>query len=223
VTGVLLSALSYVEKDRILQDVGLGALRFFGAAMSIFLGVGLIHREIERRTVYTLLSKPISRSQFLLGKYLGLVATVWIQIVAMAVAFAGVSLLAGAELGLAHGAAIGLAAMECALLVAVATLFSSFTTPLLASCYAVGIWMVGHLTRDLRALGEASESPAAETVTAFLHRVLPDLSGFNLSVQAVYGLPVGAADVVWPALYGVAYATALLLLAAFVFERRDLR
>ncbi len=155
-TGVLLSTLSYIERERILQDVGLAAIRLFGAAIAIFLGVGLIHKEVDRRTIYTILSKPISRAEFLLGKYLGLVATIWLQVAIMVLAFAGVSLLTGAPLGAGYAAAFLLAGVELALLVAVATLFSCFTTPMLASCYTVGIYLVGHLTRDLRDLGARS-------------------------------------------------------------------
>ena len=90
-TGVLLSTLSYVERDRILQDVGLAAIRLFGAAMAIFLGVGLIHKEVDRRTIYTVLSKPLSRAEFLLGKYLGLVATLWLQMVVMGLGFVAIN------------------------------------------------------------------------------------------------------------------------------------
>ena len=78
-TGVVLSGLSYVESERILQDFGFAAIRLFSVAIAIFVGVSLIHREVERRTVYTILSKPISRAEFLLGKYVGLVVTIWMQ------------------------------------------------------------------------------------------------------------------------------------------------
>ena len=222
-TGVLLSTLSYIERERILQDVGLAAIRLFGAAIAIFLGVGLIHKEVDRRTIYTILSKPISRVEFLLGKYLGLVATIWLQVAIMVLAFAGVSLLTGAPLGAGHAAAFLLAGVELALLVAVATLFSSFTTPMLASCYTVGIYLVGHLTRDLRDLGARSSQESIAQMTALLHRVLPDLESFNLSIHAVHGLPIAASDVWLPILYGAGYTVLILMLAVAIFERRDFR
>jgi ABC-type transport system involved in multi-copper enzyme maturation permease subunit len=151
--GVLLSTLSYVESERILQDVGFASIRLFGVAIAIFVGVGLIHREVDRRTVYTILSKPLSRAEFLLGKYLGLVLTIWMQMVIMVVAFCLVSFLTGAGLGAAHFASFALTGMELALVVAVATLFSAFTTPMLASFYSCGLWIVGQMTRDLASLG----------------------------------------------------------------------
>jgi ABC-type transport system involved in multi-copper enzyme maturation permease subunit len=222
-TGVLLSTLSYVERERILQDVGLAAIRLFGAAIAIFVGVGLIHKEVDRRTIFTILSKPVSRTEFLLGKFAGLVVTLWIQVVIMAVAFAGVSWLAGAPLTAGHGKAILLVGGELAVLVAVATLFSSFTTPMLASLFSAGFYLVGHLTRDLKELGAQSGDPMVATVTSTLHRVLPDLDAFNATIEAVHGLPIPAAALWQPFLYGACYCTALLLLAAVIFERRDFR
>ena len=222
-TGVLLATLSYVERERILQDVGLGAIRLLGAAIAVFIGVGLIHKEVDRRTIFTILSKPISRSEFLVGKYLGLVATLWLLLAIMSVCFVGVSLGTGAPLGLGHAAALALVGMELALLVAVATLFSSFTTPMLASFFSVGIYCIGHLTRNLRSLIETTGSEASITATAWLHRLFPDLESFNLSTQAVHGLPLDAAAVGWAVLYGLGWIGGLLLLASFIFERRDFR
>jgi ABC-type transport system involved in multi-copper enzyme maturation permease subunit len=222
-TGVVLSTLSYVERERILQDIGLASIRLFGAAIAIFVGVGLIHKEVERRTIFTILSKPVSRTEFLLGKFAGLVVTLWIQVAIMGATFAAVSWLAGAPVTREHGEAILLCAGELAVLVAVATLFSSFTTPMLASLFGAGFYVVGHLTRDLRAVGAQSGSPLAEQATALLHRVLPDLEAFNASLEAVHGLPIPWAAVWQPLLYGACYAAGLLLVAALIFERRDFR
>jgi ABC-type transport system involved in multi-copper enzyme maturation permease subunit len=222
-TGVLLSTLSYVEQERILQDIGLAAIRLFAAAIAIFVGVGLIHNEVDRRTIYTILSKPLSRTEFLLGKYFGLLATLILQIAIMGVAFVGCSLLTKAPLGLGYGAALGGVAMEVALLVALATLFSAFTTPTLASLFTVGLYLIGHLTRNLRDLGQHSQVDAVRTLTAFLHRVLPDLESFNLSIQAVHGLPIAASDLWLPMAYGAGYVVLVLCAASVIFERRDFR
>ena len=222
-TSVLLATLSYVERERILQDVGLGAIRFFGAAIAIFMGVGLIHREVERRTIYTILSKPVTRAQFLAGKYLGLVATLWLQLAIMVAAFVLASVASGAPLGAGHAIAIGLVALELAVVVAFATLFSSFATPFLAACYSVGLYLVGHLTRDLRGLGVSSDSELVKQVTTWIHRVFPDLAALNRSIEAVHGLPIPLPEVGWALLAGVAWCLGFLLVAVLVFERRDFR
>jgi hypothetical protein len=221
--GVLISTLSYVESDRILQDVGLAAMRLFGVAIALFVGVGLIHKEVERRTVYTMLARPLSRTEFLLGKFAGLVLTVWMQLAIMALAFAAVSLGSGAPLGRGHAAACLLLGVELALVVAIATFFSSFTTPMLSSLFAAGLWLVGNLTRELREIGAASDEPGIAVATAWAHRLLPDLASFNLGIEAAHGLPVAASDVWLPLVYGAAYCTLVLTLAAAIFERRDFR
>ena len=221
--GVLLSTLSYVESERILQDVGFAAMRLFGVAIALFVGVGLIHKEVERRTVYTILSKPLSRAEFLLGKFAGLALTVWMQLAIMAVAFVAVSLAAGAPLEGAHAAALLLLGVELAVVVAIATFFSGFTSPMLASLFAGGLWVVGNLTRDLREIGAASPLASIREGTRWAYRLLPDLASFNLSIEAVHGLPVTASDVWLPLAYGLAYTAVVLVAAVAIFERRDFR
>lgn len=222
-TSVAVSSLSYVERERIVQDVGLAAIRLFGVGIAIFVGVGLIHGEIDRRTIYTLLSKPLSRTEFIVGKYLGLLFTVWMQLAIMSAAFVAVSWSVGAPLNGGHAAALGLVGVELMVVVAMATLFSSFTTPLLASLFTVGIYVAGQLTRDIRELGAQSGDSTAVVLTEVLQKILPDLQAFNLTVQAVHGLFIPASEIGWPVLYGMGYSALLLVLAALVFERRDLR
>jgi len=222
-SGVIVQSLSYVENARILQDVGLGAIRVFGVAIAIFVGINLIHKEVDRRTVYTILSKPLSRAAFLLGKYLGLTLTIWMQVAIMAVAFVGVCAGMDAALGWNHVAFFLLVCAELAVVVAIATLFSAFTTPVLAAFFTTGTWIVGQLTRDLRDIGARSESAPVENATWLLHRVLPDLTSFNLSIETAHLLPVGASDVVLPLLYGAGYVALLLFAAVALFERRDFR
>ena len=222
-SGSIVGSLSYVESHRILQDIGLGAIRMFGVAIAIFVGIQLIHKEVDRRTVYTILSKPLSRSEFLLGKFVGLCLTIWMQVAVMGLAFVAVSLSTEAPLGWPHLAFLILVCAELALVVAIATFFSAFTTPMLAALFTTGAWAIGQLTRDLRDIGANSDVPAVRDATALLHRILPDLESFNLSIQAAHQLPVPAADVVLPLLYGLGYAAIVLVGATFVFERRDFR
>ena len=178
---------------------------------------------MDRRTVYTILSKPLTRAEFLLGKFGGLVLTLWLQLAIMVAVFVAVSLLSGAPLGAGHAAAFVLIGAELVLVVAVATFFSAFTSPMLASFATAGVWLTGHLTRDLRDIGASSQSEVVQSVTAWLHRLLPDLESFNLTIEAVHGLPISAADV-WLALaYAAGYATLVLFAAIAVFYRRDFR
>jgi len=222
--SIVLSNLSYVEQGRILQDIAFASARLFGVAIAIAMGINLIHREVDRRTIYTILAKPISRSEFLLGKYLGLVATIWLQVLIMGAAFAAVSLVDDQPFGWPHAGALGLLGMELAVVVAVATLFSSFTTPTLASLFTTGIWIAGNLTRDLQRLAEQTRVEEIVGAARILHRVLPDLAMFNLGLKASHGLPIApVAEVGLPVAYAAAYVAALLVLASLIFQRRDFR
>ena len=222
-TGVLLSSLSYVESDRILQDVGFAAIRVFAVAIAIFVGIGLVHREVDRRTIFTILSKPISRSEFLLGKYAGLLLTLWLQIAVMGLGFAGISWLSEAPITATHGAALLLIGLEVAVVVAIALFFSSFTSPMLASLFTAALWLIGHLSRDLRNLGAQSDLASMKRATELLYRALPDLSAFDLSMHAARSVPIALSDVVLPLVYATGYAAVVLIAATWIFERRDFR
>ncbi len=220
-SGLLIGTLSYVDNNRIVQDVGLASIRLFGTAIAIFLGVGLIFKEVERRTIYTILSKPTSRSEFLFGKYCGLVITVWMQVVLMAVVYVIISLISEAPLGFDYVAVIGLLMLELALVVALATLFSAFSTPMLSSMFTLGIVMVGHMSRDLLEIGKKSDVPNMQLITNLMYRVLPDLAAFDLTLHVTHGLEITQRQIVYPLIYGSGYIVLVLLLASLIFSRRD--
>jgi ABC-type transport system involved in multi-copper enzyme maturation permease subunit len=222
-SGVLLATLSYVEVNEILQDMGMGAIRFFSSGIAIFVGIGLIHNEVDRRTIFTILSKPVSRSEFLIGKWAGLTFTVWLQLALMSLAFGVVSWTAGAPLGWDHGVAIALIGLELMLLVAIATLFSAFTTPMLAALFTVGIWMIGHLSRDVRALGAQSELESVSKMADIVFVAMPDFEVFNKTLEAVHGLPIPASEIQMAIVYAFGYTVCTLILGSMIFSRRDFK
>ena len=222
-SGVLLATLSYVEMDEILQDMGMSAIRFFSAGIATFVGIGLIHNEVDRRTIFTILSKPVSRTEFLLGKWAGLTFTVWLQLALMAVAFAVVSALAGAPLSSDHFLAIALIGLELMVLVAIATLFSAFTSPMLAALFTIGLWMIGHLTRDLHALSQQSDLESVSVAGSWVFQLLPDFEVFNKTLEAVHGLPIAGGEVSLAIVYAIGYTGCTLLLGAMIFSRRDFK
>jgi ABC-type transport system involved in multi-copper enzyme maturation permease subunit len=141
----------------------------------------------------------------------------------MIAAFAAVSWMAGAPLSATHAAAFLLIAVELVVMTAIATLFSSFTTPMLASFFSGSMWIAGNLTRHLRDLGATSELEVVRGLTLWLYRILPDLEGFDLTIEAAHGLPIAGSDVWLAVVYGGAYAALVLVLGVMIFERRDLR
>ncbi len=145
--------------ERIYYDVGLAAIALFGALIAIFVGINLVYREISQKTVYTMLAKPVYRWEFLVGKYLGLVSLLALEVLIMSTLFVAVIVYKDAAVPTPLLYAIGLIFMELVLITAVAIFFSSFTTPYLAGMFTVALWVIGHLLADVRAFGERSDVP----------------------------------------------------------------
>jgi ABC-type transport system involved in multi-copper enzyme maturation permease subunit len=182
-----------------------------------------VYREISLRTVYTMLAKPVHRFEFLLGKYLGLVAVLGLEVAVMVLGFWFVLWTQGSriDLGLLYG--IGLVFVELNVLTSIALFFSSFTTPYLAGMFTVGLWITGHLLADLRAFGEHSSLPPVRFATELLYWVLPNLDRLDLKSEAAEGEAIAAARVAVAALYGALYSLGLLVASAALFRRRDFR
>ena len=221
--SVLVAELTIGEYERILRDVGLAAINIFGLVIAVFVGIGLIYKEIERKTIYTIASKPVFRWQFLLGKYLGLLATLGTEVVIMAFALLATLAATGASTNAAVGAALWLTFVELAVVTAVATLFGCFTSPMLAALFTVGVTIIGKLSQDLATLGRAAESPLVAKAAALAYAVFPDLGRFDVRSSASYGTPISWEYVAYATGYGAAYAAAALVLAALIFRFRDFK
>ena len=126
-------------------------------------------------------------------------------------------------MGWDHGVAIGLIGLELMLLVAIATLFSAFTTPMLAALFTVGIWMIGHLSRDVRALGAQSELESVSKMADIVFVAIPDFEVFNKTLEAVHGLPIPASEIQMAIVYAFGYTVCTLILGSMIFSRRDFK
>lgn len=243
VFAVLMIAASYLISEltagqdlKIIKDLGLAAMSIFGLVIAVFIGIGLVSKEVERKSVFGLLTKPVTRAQFILGKYLGLVTTLTVNLTVMTVAYYAVLFYMDAtatptmRAGWAAPAldprqlvAIVLVMGELALVTAVALLFSTFSSPLLSALLTLGLWVAGHFNGDLRQFEQVVEQPAVAWVARTLYYVLPNLAPFNVKSEVVYGMPVSASHVVLTLLYAAVYIAALLLAAVAIFRRRDFK
>lgn len=243
--GVLLVAASYLISQmtagqdlKIIKDLGLSALSILGMLIAVFIGIALVAKEVERRSIYSILSKPVTREQFLIGKYLGLVMTLAANLAAMTVAF---YLVLGyfEFVTLAHGldrsvwpvppadpqllVAILLIFAELMIVTAIALFFSTYSNPLLAALLTLGLWVAGHFNADLRRFEEVVESPIAGTIARVVYYVLPNLAPFNVKAEVVHGVPVSARHVLLTLAYAAVYITMLLLASIAIFRRRDFK
>ena len=211
------------DADKVVRGVALGGISVIASLIAIFLGVGLVYKEIERKTIYTLAARPIPRWALLCGKYLGLWVTLAVELVFLTGLYV---LIVGSQQGvpdLAIFLSVGMLMLELTLLTAWCTLFSSFTTPTTATAFSLCIYVIGHLADDLYMFGQEADDPGARALLLGLYRVLPNLSLFNIRAEAVHGIAVPWAEIGWAAGYGLCYSAAVLGVAVFLFERRDFK
>ena len=232
----LLGQLAVGQEVKIIKDLGLAAISLFGHFIAIFIGIGLVSKEVERRSIYALLTKPMTRSQLVLGKYTGLVSTLVVNVAIMTAALLVVlavhDLMASEALkksweapavDLALVKASFLILVELALVTAVAVFFSTFTSPLLAAAFTTGLVVAGHFGADLKNFEMVIASPVMQWVTRAIYYVLPNLAAFDVKAQVVHGQPVTPAYILLTTLYGAVYVSALLVAATAIFSRRDFK
>ena len=221
-SSVLLIRLNHGDSERLIVDLGLSCVNLFGVIIAVFIGVGLVNREIKNRTVETLLAKPVHRFEFLLGKYLGLVLTLAMNTLLMLAGLLGVLVMMGVPIEPMLFKAVLLIFMELMLLTAVALLFSTVTTASLSTMLTLGMYIIGHLQDDLRTLTVKVEF-GLRVLLLGMYYALPNLESFNVKGRVVHHLDIGQSEFLLAIAYGLVYTAFLLLAAGFIFQRRDFR
>jgi len=224
--SIFIGELSGGQERKVIVDLGLSAMLLFGVFIAIFVGVGLVYKEIERRTIYAVFSKPVGRGEFLVGKYLGLCLTLLVNVLVMAV---GVSL---ALLYVNRGwdpliptiwPAVLLIYIELMLLTAVALLFSSFSSPALSALLTFFVFIIGHFSADLKSLASSMGSTSARWLFNALYYLLPNLANYSFITPAAHGRSPGVGFVFASALYALVYIVVILAAATLVFGRRNFK
>ena len=232
----LLAELTAGQDVKIIKDLGLAAIAAFGLFIAMFLGVGLVSKEVERRSIYAVLSKPVSRAQFIAGKYAGLVLTLAVNVAVMTAAlYLVLAWLMGTATPTERAAweapaldpmlltGIMMIFVELMVVTSVALFFSTFSTPFLSAACTLGLYVAGHFSRELQDFHSFTGSPVFGWLGHGLYHLLPDFSAFDLKMQVVHGLPVSAGYLATTTAYGLAYIASLLLGGTYIFSRRDLK
>ncbi len=217
----VMAVLTVGDRVKVVKDVGLASIAFFGALMAILIGTGLVYKEIEKRTIFTLLSKPIRRFEFLLGKYLGLIWTLAVMVGAMTAIYLIVVFLHTFTLEIRMVLAVVFIFLELILLTAVAILFSSFSTPILSSLFALSFYLIGHFSWSLETLIQKTPPGTRRSLLRILYAILPDLENFNIKTEVVQNLPLPAGLWLGAIGYSAVYTAFVLILAVWIFRRRD--
>ncbi len=216
----LLSMLTVGSEEKIIKDLGLSAISVFGVLTAVFVGVSIVFKEIEKRTVFTLLSCPVRRWHFIAGKYAGLLSVLGLIVAVMSLALIGLLAVRGESFA-PLVPAIVLIFFELAMVTAFAILFSTLTNPMLAALWTFVAYVVGHLSWSLELLQARMPEGPGRWLCDVLYAVLPNLEWLNVRADVVHGAMPGAAHLVGAAAYGGCYALAVLVVACMVFERKE--
>lgn len=223
-SAIFLGELTAGQEARTIVNLGLGAMLVFGAFISIFVGVSLVSKEIERRTVFAIFSKPIGRGEFIVGKYLGLCLTLLVNILIMGI---GVSLailfVGGGKMALTIWGAIALLYLELTITTAVAILFSSFSSPALSALLTFFVFIIGNFTASLKDFAASLGSASSKLFFDILYYALPNLAFYSFRTNAAHGDFPSAALLGGAFLYAVAYVAVVLIVTILIFKRRNFK
>lgn len=228
--SIVLGEWSVFDRAYVIKSTTLSVMSLSGLLISIFVGISLVQKEIQRRTVLTLLSKPISRASFIIGKYFGLLAVVLVHLFLLTVIFYVILLCTNASPTLSILTAVYMIFCEMAVVIAVALLFSSFSSTVLSALFTLGIYFAGHLSNQLleqvrfaSRMGEMGSASTAilEKTAVVIHAVFPGLYRFNITNYVVHGLALPDMYVFWNSLYALGYVGVFLGIASWWFSRRD--
>jgi len=220
--SLFMGEVSLFQNDKVVKDVGLACISLFGVFVAIFLGVNTLYRELERRTIYTIVSKPIDRYEILLGKYLGMAIVLLAVVVMMTIYLYLVTAFMEGRVDFSLLPAIGLIFVELLIVAAIAVFFSSFSTPFLSGFFTVGLFVIGRVTNALGEFGQRSKDPLFKFFATGIQRVY-DLKAFDLRIHVVHGFPIYREDFWYPVLYAAFLIAFLLVLSIVLFQRRDFK
>lgn len=213
--------ISIGQDIKIVKDISLAAVSIFGVLIAIFVGTSLVYKEIDKRTIYTIVCRPIHRYEFILGKFAGLALLLALSTASMTAVAAAYVLLLGGPLDLVFFEAALLIYVQLLLVTAMAVLLSSLASPILGAIVVFSVYVVGHATEILIDLPKQLRESWTGRVLEFVYYVAPNLSNFDIRAEAANGVPVTASYIGWALAYGAVYTAMLLALASLAFEDKD--
>lgn len=219
----LLGILSVGEQTRILKDAGLSAISFFSAMIAIFTGINLIYKEIDKRTIFNILSKPVSRGTFITGKFVGLSFTLFNALWPMVVIFYVFLWLYTGEFDPKLLLYFSLLYIELLIINALSLLFSSFTTPILSTIFTISLYIIGHLTWTFNQFKHKLIEPVSKYLIYIVYYLVPNLDKFNIKNAVVLNKELSFVSLGLTVLYGALYIAGILCLTTWIFKRREFK
>ena len=224
--AILMGQISIGIERLVIINLGLSAISIFGLVMAIFIGVGLVSKEMEKRTLHSLLAKPVHRWEFVVGKYAGLVLTLVVNTSFMTLGLAAALFYVGRPIVRTDAlvlVAVYFILLELALVTALALFFSCFSTPMLSTLFTLGIYVTGIFASDIRDFGDFTKSATLKTITRAIYYLVPNFHNFNAIGAAAHGEPIPLSLIGLNTLYAAVYIALLLIAASAVFSSRNLK
>lgn len=219
----LVSLLTLGDQVRVLKSFGLASINFFSVLIAIFTGINLIYKEIDKKTILNIISKPISRRDFIVGKFIGLAYTLLLALAAMAVFFMVFLFIATGEIQWNMLVYFCLLYVELLVIISITLVFSAFTTPILSSIFTIILYVIGHVLWTFNEFKYKLIEPISRVIAHFLYYILPNLEKFNIKGQIVLNEEIIPAKVLISVFYGLVYCGAMLVLAILIFNRREFK
>lgn len=213
--------VSIGEELKVIQDMGLASISIFGIMIAIFVGIGLVYKEVDKRTIYTIISKPIHRYQFLLGKFFGLALMLLVQILVMTVFMYFILYLTVGIFNPQLLKAVLFIYLELLVITSIALFFSSFASPFLSAVFCIGFFLIGHSTQELFDVGKKSGSAAFAFITKIIRYY--NLDHFDIKGKVVHGVDIGWGWIGEAVLYAIFLAVFFLAIATLTFEKKDFK
>lgn len=233
--SIIIASISAEQSNKIIKDMGLTTISFITILISVFLGMNVVYKEIEKKTVYNIFSKPVRRFEFILGKYFGMSFTLLVILVAMSFILlivvyyndsrnqGFIEFHYGGSYYLEFFSAIYFNYLELLVVIALSLVFSSFTTPVMTVMCVLLIFIIGRFSSDIKLFSEHIKDPLVGYLTEIIYRIIPHLDSFDLRAEAVYGGQINTSLIINTSLYAIIYCAAILILSIIIFEKKEFK
>lgn len=226
IAGILLTkAVAYISpetEEKMVIDFGILAIAFFGTIIAIFNGSSLIYKDLEKRTIYTVITKPIHRYQFVVGKFLGLFFSITVSLSVLVLVFVIYCLAMHIPLSLAFFWAIIFIFLQICMIISVSMVFSLISSPLLSATFTLMFYLFGYWLEGLKDLVALIENPIGKKIVELVYNILPKLFYLDFKYQASHGLSIPLIDIFYIGIYGITYVFLFLFLATIILEKKEL-
>ena len=222
ITGtIFLGSISLDQDIKVIKDLGLAGIFLFGVIIAIFVGTTLVYKEIDRRTVFLIFSKPVAKYEFVLGKFLGIATTLFLVTFAMTTVFFAILILKKANIEPIILEAIAWGYLELLILAAISIMFSSFTSPIASTIYTLSLFIIGHASSAFLYLIATLQSKAMIVIVKIIHYVVPNFEKFNIRNSASLDIGISGDQILYTILYALAYIIITLAIANYFLKKQE--